>query len=54
MAGTENKIVDLPEDLYDDHVLLSSGNSSFRRVIGKRNSVNVKESLYTKVIKDTV
>jgi len=52
-AGAENNIVNVPEDLYDEHVLLDSGNSSFRRVIGKNNSVHVKESLYTKIVKET-
>jgi DNA adenine methylase len=46
IAGNENNIVDIPQDIYSEHLLLDSGNSSFRRVIGKNNDVNVYESLY--------
>ena len=37
----------VPKDLYKKHEYLQSGNSSFRRVIGKSSSTNVYESLYT-------
>jgi DNA modification methylase len=48
IAGNENNIVDIPQDIYSEHLLLDSGNSSFRRVIGKNNNVNVYESLYVR------
>jgi DNA adenine methylase len=48
IAGKENNIVDIPQDIYSEHLLLDSGNSSFRRVIGKDNNVNVYESLYVR------
>lgn len=46
IAGEENNIYNVPKELYNKHILLNSGNSSFRRVIGNNNDVNVKESLY--------
>ena len=49
IAGEENNIYNVPKELYNDHILLNNGNSSFRRVIGNNNDVNVKESLYIKV-----
>lgn len=38
----------VPNDLYDNHVYLKSGNSSFKRTIGKSNDSIVFESLYIK------
>ena len=38
----------VPEQLYTEHVYLSNGNSSFRRVIGKHKTCEVFESLYIK------
>lgn len=49
IAGEENNIYNVPKELYNEHILLNNGNSSFRRVIGNNNDVNVKESLYIKV-----
>ena len=46
VAGTDDMTADVPVDLYKSHVLLDSGNSSFRRVIGKDRHCDVKESLY--------
>ena len=46
VAGTEDMTADVPPSLYKSHVLLPSGNSSFRRVIGKDRHCDVKESLY--------
>lgn len=37
---------DVPLSLYSQHLYLDSGNSSFRRVIGKSRDSNVFESLY--------
>lgn len=38
----------VPEDIYDSHEYVFSGNSSFRRVIGNSNDSVVSESLYIK------
>ncbi len=38
----------VPQDIYRSHEYLESGNSSFRRVIGKSKTEYVKESLYIK------
>ena len=40
----------VPSDIYTSHEYLKSGNSSFRRVIGKNNHAEVLESLYMKEI----
>lgn len=48
IAGNENNIVNIPQNLYNKHILLNNGNSSFRRVIGKSKNTNVLESLYIK------
>lgn len=48
IAGSENNIQSIPKNIYDKHILLDSGNSSFRRVIGTSNNTNVYESLYIK------
>jgi DNA adenine methylase len=37
----------VPEGLFEKHILIKSGNSSFRRTIGTSNSEIVYESLYT-------
>lgn len=50
MAGELDQTIQLPKDLYDDHRYLFSGNSSFRRVIGKNKNTVVKESLYIKKV----
>lgn len=39
---------DVPNDIYDKHEYLYSGNSSFRRVIGNSSNEYVSESLYIK------
>lgn len=46
IAGNNKMLVNVPETLYKKHLLIDSGNSSFRRVIGKDKNCNVKESLY--------
>lgn len=48
VAGEENNIYNVPSDLYDEHCLLKSGNSSFRRVVGNSLDTIVYESLYLK------
>ena len=50
IAGKQNLTVNLPESLYKKHLYLQSGNSSFRRVIGKDRHCNVQESLYLNFI----
>lgn len=42
--GTEDKIVFIPNDIYKNHILISSGKSSFSRLKG--SDIEVKESLY--------
>jgi DNA adenine methylase len=41
-----NQTYSVPEELYSKHEYLNSGNSSFRRVIGKSSEEYVYESLY--------
>lgn len=46
IAGSKDMTVKVPEMLYKKHLFINSGNSSFRRVIGKDRKCNVLESLY--------
>jgi DNA adenine methylase len=51
-AGISGKIdntYEVPKELYDEHLYIKSGNSSFKRVIGKSNDSIVYESLYVKL-----
>lgn len=41
--------IQVPQDIYDKHVYLKSGNSSFKRIVGNSRDSMVYESLYTKV-----
>ena len=43
--GEENYTVDLPKELYKRHIMIPSGNSSFKKVMDKQ-SLKVYESLY--------
>lgn len=43
--GENSYLVDIPKDLYSEHILLDSGNSTFLKVIDKKVE-KVKESLY--------
>lgn len=52
IAGKNDLTVKMPPDLYKKHVYLESGNSSFRRVIGKDRHCNVQESLYLNFVPD--
>lgn len=45
MRGNEDYTVNLPKELYKRHVLLQSGNSTFKKVIDKETE-KVLESLY--------
>lgn len=47
-SGDIDNTYSLPKDLYNEHVYLLSGNSSFKRTIGKSNNSIVYESLYIK------
>ena len=44
----EDSTYDVPKYVYDEHVYLKSGNSSFRRVIGNKTDKIIYESLYVK------
>ncbi len=48
ISGREDNTFEVPQDLYDEHLYIKSGNSSFKRVIGKSNDSIVYESLYIK------
>ena len=45
IRGQEDYTVDMPKELYKRHVFIESGNSTFRKVIGKETE-KVLESLY--------
>ncbi len=45
MRGNIKYLKDLPKELYKRHLLLNSGNSSFRKVIDKKSEM-VRESVY--------
>ena len=45
MRGHEDYTVDLPKELYKRHVLIPSGNSTFKKVIDKKTE-EVLEALY--------
>ena len=47
-SGEVDNTYDLPSDLYSEHKYIRSGNSSFKRTIGKSNDSIVYESLYIK------
>ena len=48
ISGKIDNTYNVPDDLYREHVYIKSGNSSFRRVIGKSRDSIVYESLYLK------
>ena len=48
-STTEDMTYEVPDYLYSKHEYLYSGNSSFRRVIGKSNKEYIEESLYMKL-----
>ena len=43
--GNDDFTVKLPKELYKRHILIESGNSSFKKVMDKQ-SLKVSESLY--------
>lgn len=46
ISGKEDNTFAVPTDLYKKHLYIKSGNSSFKRVIGKSSDSIVYESLY--------
>ena len=46
ISGNIDNTYDVPSDLYKEHIYIKSGNSSFKRVIGKSRDSIVYESLY--------
>lgn len=48
ISGKIDNTYNVPEDLYNEHIYIKSGNSSFKRVIGKSRDSIVYESLYLK------
>lgn len=46
VSGDKNQTYPVPSNLYSSHIYLKSGNSSFRRILGKDTSCIVYESLY--------
>lgn len=48
ISGKEDNTWNVPTDVYSKHEYLLSGNSSFKRTIGKSNDSIVYESLYVK------
>lgn len=48
VSGEVDNTYKVPKDIYDKHEYLLSGNSSFKRTIGKSNDSVVYESLYIK------
>lgn len=47
-SGTDDNTYEVPKDIYSKHEYILSGNSSFKRTIGKSNDSIVYESLYIK------
>lgn len=48
ISGNENNTFAVPKDMYNEHIYLKNGNSSFKRTIGKDRNAMVYESLYIK------
>ena len=48
ISGNADNTFSVPKDIYSEHKYLLSGNSSFKRTIGKSNDSIVYESLYIK------
>lgn len=49
ISGKINSTVDLSTDLFDKHIYLNSGNSSFKRIVEIDKQADVYESLYIKI-----
>lgn len=48
ISGKIDNTYEVPKELYEEHLYIKNGNSSFKRVIGKSNDSIVYESLYLK------
>lgn len=48
ISGDIDNTYSVPNDVYDKHIYITSGNSSFKRTIGKNKEAIVQESLYVK------
>lgn len=48
ISGNVDSTYAVPTDLYSRHIYVTSGNSSFKRIIGKTKDAIVRESLYIK------
>lgn len=46
ISGEEDNTYNVPEDIYKKHEYILSGNSSFKRTIGKSKDSIVYESIY--------
>lgn len=48
ISGNVDNLYDIPKEIYDEHYLIKSGNSSFKRIIETDKNAIVYESLYLK------
>lgn len=48
ISGDDDNTYTVPEDIYSTHEYIFSGNSSFKRIVGKSKNCPVYESLYIK------
>ena len=48
VSGKDDKTFDVPQDLYDEHLYIKSGNSSFKRIKESDKNAVVFESLYVR------
>jgi DNA adenine methylase len=48
-SGEKDNTYEIPRELYKEHIYLSSGNSSFKRITETDKNANVLESLYLKI-----
>lgn len=53
-SGKVDNTCDVPEDCYKTHMYIKSGNSSFKRTIGKDRNAMVYESLYLNYEDDNI
>lgn len=47
-SGAEDNTFDVPKEIYNNHIYIKSGNSSFKRTLVNKNDSIVFESLYIK------
>ena len=48
ISGGIDNTIQVPQDIYDKHVYLKSGNSSFKRIVGNSKDSMVYESIYVR------